>query len=92
MPKRERYSLGQRCENLSLEILELLYQAHSKRGGYRMATLKAIDVKLRILRALVRLGYDLQALDQKKYLALQERLQELGKMLGGWMKATAQET
>ena len=37
------------------------------------------------------MAYDLQALDQKKYLVLQERLQELGKMLRGWIKSTAQE-
>jgi len=76
---------------LSLEILELMYEANSKKGAYRLSVLRTTDTKLRVLRALVRLAYDLQALDQRKYLALQERLQELGKMLGGWMKSTAQE-
>ncbi len=91
MPKRERYSLGQRCDTYSLELLELFYIANSKKSTYRIATLKQADLKLRILRVLLRLAYDLQALDQKKYLGLQERLQELGKMLGGWIKSTALE-
>jgi hypothetical protein len=90
-PKRQQYTIGQRAENITLEILELLYVANSKKGGYRLANLKTVDVKLKILRVMIRLAYDLQALDQKKYLALQERLQEIGKMLGGWIKSTASE-
>lgn len=44
-------------------------------------------VSIDILKILIRLAKDIQALDNKKYLQLQEQLQEIGRMLGGWKKS-----
>ena len=41
-----------------------------------------------LLKILIRLAKDIQALDNKKYLQLETSLQEIGKMLGGWIKST----
>jgi len=30
---------------------------------------------------------ELKMLDNKKYLSLEEKVQEIGRMLGGWMKS-----
>ena len=77
--------MGQKCENLTLEILELLFLANSEQN--KITTLNKVDVKLKILKTLMRLGFDVKAIDQKRYLILQESLQEIGKMLGGWIKS-----
>lgn len=61
--------------------------ANAKRFLGKIPILEEIDVKLQILKTLVRICFDVKALDQKKYLALQTALQEIGKMLGGWMKS-----
>lgn len=87
-PKKDRFSLGQKCQQLTLEILELLFTANAKFWQYKLPVFQEIDVKLKILKTLIRLCYDVKALDQKKYLLFQEQLQEIGKMLGGWIKAT----
>lgn len=39
---------------------------------------------------LIRLAKDVQALDNKKYLQLEQALQEIGRMLGGWRKSIKQ--
>jgi len=87
-PKKDRYTLGARCENLTLEILEMLLLANSKQKASRSLILNRVDVKLKILKTLVRLCFDIKIIDQKKYILMQERLQEIGKMLGGWIKAS----
>ena len=86
-PKKDRYTIGQKCENITLEILELLFLANSKQNQQKLSLLNQIDIKLKILKTLIRLCFDIKAIDQKKYLLLQERLQEIGKMLGGWLKS-----
>jgi hypothetical protein len=87
-PKKDRYTLGQRSENLTLEILELLFLANSKQKASRLLILNKVDVKLKILKMLIRICFDIKDIDQKKYILLQEHLQEIGKMLGGWIKQT----
>jgi hypothetical protein len=68
-----------------LEILELLFLANSEQN--KIPTLNKIDVKLKIFKTLIRLGFDAKIIDQKKYLKLEESLQEIGRMLGGWIKS-----
>lgn len=74
-----------------MEILEMLYEANSKSGTARLELLEKVDLKLKILQAVIRLCVDSKALDQNKYLNLQTPLQEIGKMLGGWIKTTRKD-
>ena len=43
--------------------------------------------KLDLLKLLVRLAYEIRVIDEKAYLILEERLQEVGRMLGGWIRS-----
>jgi len=49
--------------------------------------LENADTKLSLLKLLFRLAYDLKIIDQRKSINLQEQLQEIGRMLGGWIKS-----
>lgn len=87
-PKTKRYTLGQKIDNLTLEIFELLFSTplhHNK-----IDILHKISVKLDLLKILVRLAKDTQTLSDKSYIELQLLLQEIGKMLGGWIRANKQ--
>ncbi len=57
--------------------------ANSKQKQSRLLILNKVDVKLKLLKTFVRISFDVKAIDQKKYIKLQEKLQEIGKMLGG---------
>src|SRR3989344_8978926 len=87
-PKKDRFTLGQKCENLTIEILELLFLANSKPKPSRLLILNKVDTKLKTLKMLIRLCGDLKIINQKRYFTLQNDLQEIGKMLGGWIKQT----
>ncbi len=85
-PKTEKYSLGQKIENLILDILEILLKAAYTVKQEKMLLLKKADTEINLLKILIRLANEIKSLDNKKYLVLQERLQEIGKMVGGWIK------
>jgi hypothetical protein len=66
--------------------LELFALAESKDGQSKLLILKKSDVNIRILKMLFRAAHDVKALPQKKYIESEERLLEIGKMLGGWIR------
>jgi len=51
-----------------------------------------MSVKLDLLKVLIRLSKDSQAMNNSNYLKLQVSLQEIGKMLGGWLRASKQKS
>ncbi|OGY24655.1 MAG: hypothetical protein A2Y57_00865, partial [Candidatus Woykebacteria bacterium RBG_13_40_7b] len=83
-PKIERYNLGRRCEDLVLDILDNLNKALSNRNK-RFALYEA-DVKIQQLKLLFRLANELKVMEHRKYLFFEEKILEIGKMLGGWLK------
>lgn len=54
----------------------------------KLPLLEKSVVLVDLLKILLRLAKDNQALDNKKYLQLEQQLQEIGRMLGGWKKST----
>lgn len=89
-PKTKRYTLGQRLDNVTLDIFELLFSIPISEN--RITTLQKMSIKLDLLKILLRLAKDSQALQNNRYLELQALLQEVGKMLGGWIRSTKQNS
>lgn len=52
----------------------------------KLPSIEQAIVSVDLLKILLRLAKDVGALDTKKYMQLQELLQEIGRMLGGWKK------
>lgn len=91
-PKTEKYSLGSHIENIILDTLELVLRAAYAPKANRLVYLEDLDTKVQLLKTLIRLAHEVRALDDNKYLALQEQLQEMGKMVGGWLRSTRNST
>jgi len=89
-PKTKRYTLGQKLDNTALEMFELLFSVPFSQN--KTSTLRLISIKLDLLKVLLRLAKETQALTNKAYIELQTQLQEIGKMLGGWIRATKYKT
>jgi len=88
-PKSEKYTLGQTIESNTLKMLEeiLLVGNSSIDPSLKKDKLILASSKLDLIKLLIRLSYDIKAIDQKGYIALEEMLQEIGKMLGGWIRS-----
>jgi len=89
-PKTKRYTLGQKLDNTTLDIMELLFAIPVCTN--KTIVLQKISVKVDLLKILLRLAKDSQSMNEKNYLDLQTILREIGKMLGGWIKSTKQNT
>ena len=86
-PKKDKYTLGAKCENYILATLELLLAAGNAPKNEKLAIIRQASVKFDALKFFIRISRELDVLDLKKYLELQKRLQEIGAMIGGWQRS-----
>jgi hypothetical protein len=87
IPKSERYTLWQKCENTTLALLEALIETGHRKGEDRIHALYGISNRLDLLKVLIRLAKETRTIDNKQYLEIQEIIQEIGRMIGGWIKS-----
>ncbi len=57
----------------------------------KLPYIKVAVRKLDTLKVMIQIVWEIKALDEKKYIALSEKLNETGKMLGGWHNKLAKE-
>jgi len=84
LPKTHRYSLGNKIDELYIQAIEAISAAaflprEEKLPYVRLATRKIDAIKLLLL-----ILWESHSLNTKKYAALSEKMDEVGKMLGGW--------
>jgi len=87
LPKFHKQILGKHIEEICLACLLLVIKANKERGKVRLTLQKNISDQLDCLRILIRLSKDLRFISVKQYLASAERINEIGRMLSGWIKA-----
>jgi hypothetical protein len=85
-PRDQRFVLGERIERRLYDLLETLLQARYTRD--RQSLLRQANLSLEVLRFQMRLAHDLQCLRTNSYGFACQALQEIGAMVGGWLKAT----
>lgn len=86
-PKSERFTLAAETNRASVEVGVAIVRANSSREKRKW--IDHADVELARLKILVRVGMKLEFLPVKKYGLLSAKLTEIGRMFGGWMKASA---
>lgn len=87
MPKQDRHVIGEKIQVTCLALLENLIAASHANKLTKAGYLTEAGIKLDLLKILLRLSEDIKAIPTKRYLTLSEKLQEIGKMLGGWMRS-----
>lgn len=86
--RQDRFTLWQKTENLTLEVIENILLAGSLTKSAKLPILEKASLNLNTLRVFIRLSKEVMLLDNQKYLILQENIDEIGRMLGGWIKST----
>lgn len=84
-PKKQRFVLGQQLENILLDILKGIIQANQERN--KLEALKQTSINLDEFRILYRLAKDLEFMSIRQYQFGAEKVNEVGKILGGWMNS-----
>lgn len=86
-PKTSRYTLGSKIDSLFIETVESVIKALHLSKGEKLIYLIQASVKLDLLKFFLQTAWEIKALDNKKYIRLSEKLDEIGRMLGGWIKS-----
>jgi len=85
LPKIHRYTLGIRIDNLFVEIIENLSAASFSKSIEKQNSVSMAIKKNDVLKILMMVLWETKSIDDKKYIFLSKELDEMGKMLGGWM-------
>jgi hypothetical protein len=84
-PRRQKFLLGDRIQGGALDVLEHLVEATYTKS--RASLLARANLGLEKLRFFFRLALDLRFLDMKRYEHAARSLDEIGRLVGGWLKA-----
>lgn len=92
MPRVGRYTTGARIENHFLDLLELIYKAYYASMINKSEIIVEAISKNDIIKYLLQIAYENKLIKDKQYLELSTKLQEVGKILGGWKKGVDSKT
>jgi len=91
IPRQDRYALWQRCENIGLDVIKTILTASHTSKEAKLTVLEKASLKLNLLRVFIRLSKEIRIIDNKKYVLLQKDIDEIGRMLGGWIKSNKKD-
>jgi len=87
-PKAQRYLVVQRLGAAMLDFQEALFHANAQRGERRLTHLRQADAHLTSLRLYLRLAFQWRWFDAGQYEHVSKMVEEVGRLLGGWMRQT----
>lgn len=88
-PRRVRYSLAVRIDNLALDIMEDLLAARYASGQEKRQILDRANLSLDKLRLLLRICHDKRFLATRPYESCARAMESCGRQIGGWRKGRA---
>lgn len=87
--KGARYTLGQRVENKFLDLLELSYTAYFIEKEKKLEKIMECILLLDTLKFLISVAWEGKMISNKQCEDVVLKLEEVGKMFGGWKKNLA---
>ncbi len=87
IPKGARYTIGSRIDNTFLDLLECTYTAYFTDQTLKSDKISTCIFKLDVLKFLISTAWEAKLLSHKQYEDMALKLDEVGKMFGGWKKS-----
>jgi len=84
LPKTHRYSLGEKIDKLFVETIEAIITASFLNQTEKLPYVRLAIRKLDTLKIFLMMLWETKSLENKKYVELSVKIDEAGKMLGGW--------
>lgn len=85
LPKEHRFTLGQKTDRIFMELIESVVVASFLKPEEKTPYLKLAIRKSDVLKIFLNILWETKSLDDKKYITLSQKLDEVGKNLGGWL-------
>ena len=89
MPRTEKFNIGNEFKTIMYKMLENILYINKVEMNKRLYYLNLIDAELNTQRIMIRIMVKNRWIDEKKYKVSMEMLYEIGKILGGLIKAYA---
>ena len=83
-PKKYKYTLGERINKHQFDLLEYIIEA--KYTTKKKKVLYSANLSLEKLRFMIRISKDLECITTKEYEFISKQINEIGIMIGGWLK------
>jgi hypothetical protein len=84
--------VGQKISQSFLDVLELTFTASYLPPDQKIIMLGKTISRLDILKFFTQIAWENKLISTEKYLELSKKLQEIGRMLGGWRKGLQNKT
>ena len=89
LPRTEKFNIGNEFKCVMYKMLENILYINKVEMSKRLYYLNLIDAELNTQRIMIRIMVKNRWIDEKKYKVSMEMLYEIGKILGGLIKAYA---
>ena len=91
-PKSEKYGLTSEMRKSMFETIRLILYANKiANRGIRLQTINKIDAEVSSQKFFVRFSYKNKYISHSNYFEWSKRLDEIGKIIGGWIKSCLRE-
>lgn len=84
LPTTHRYTLGQKVDKYFTEIIESVAIAAFLKPEEKIPYVRLAIRKSDVLKIFLNILWETKSFDDKKYILLSEKLNSIGKDLGGW--------
>lgn len=89
-PKSEKFSLAADIKGSMFDAMRCILRANKIYGNRdkRLDILNMLDAEIQLQKVFVRIAHSNKYISNKKYMNWSKKLDEIGRILGGWIKAT----
>lgn len=84
LPKTHKYSLGEKIDKFFADALEAIITASFLNQSEKLPFVRFAIRKIDTLKIFLMILWETKSLDNKKYITISLKINEIGKMLGGW--------
>ncbi len=84
LPKTHRYSLGEKIDSIFIASIEAIIGASFLAQNEKLPCVRLAIRKIDTLKIFLIILWETKSLDNKKYITLSTKIDEVGRNLGGW--------
>lgn len=83
--KEYKYTVGESLKKETIELLTLIFRANSRTDKHLV--LQEARERIEVIRLFIRLMKDMQQINLKKFVQVNQKVEDVSKQLTGWQKS-----
>ena len=83
--KEYKYTVGESLKKETIELLTLIFRANSRKD--KEVVLQEARERIEVIRLFIRLMKDLQQISLKRFVQVNQKVEDVSKQLTGWQKS-----